>query len=307
MLAVFKHAISDRYVIDTEIGRGGMAVVYAARDLRLGRGVALKVLAPSLASRSGVKAFHREIAHTAQLEHPNVLPLLDAGEAAGLCYYVMRWVRGGSLRRALARPPGLSAPDGVSIVQQTAAALQYAHDHEVLHCDVKPENILLDGDHVYLADFGLSRAVRAHAFAWDSGADIDSGGGTARYVSPEQALGESGLDRRTDVYSLACVAYELLAGQPPFCGRNDRDVVARRFSQPDVDFGPVPAHVPPAARRALARALALDPAERPSTAREFADRLARGIPANGARGRGLETAWWRPRLRRMVRRLRRAG
>jgi len=280
-LAAFKNAIASRYLVDAEVGRGGMAVVLVAREVRLGRRVAVKVLAPAIACQAAVEAFVREIKHTARLEHPNILPLSDAGEAEGLPFYVMRYVRDGSLRRRLAeRRFSLGAT--VAIVRQTAAALQFAHDHQLLHCDVKPENILLQDDHVYLSDFGISRALRTESLGWKGSVAATSPGGTASYVSPEQALGEEALDGRTDLYSLACVAFELLAGHPPFPGRNDRDVVARRFTAP-MDFHDLAAAAPASVRTELARALSLDAHRRHRSVGEFADCLAASAGRAAAR------------------------
>jgi len=281
-LAAFKNAIAGRYLVDAEVGRGGMAVVYLAREVRLGRRVAVKVLAPAGASSSAAAAFFREIKHTVRLEHPNILPISDAGEAEGLPFLVTRYVRDGSLRRQLGERR-LSLSDAVAIVQQTAAALQFAHDHEILHCDVKPENILLQGDHVYLADFGISRAVRADGFAWDESAAGVSPGGTASYVSPEQALGERALDGRTDLYSLACVAYEMLAGRPPFTGRTDRDVLARRFTSPALDPPHLARIVPTSLRHEIGRALSLDVRHRHRTVAEFAAALDKCSPQGASR------------------------
>jgi serine/threonine-protein kinase len=273
-LAAFKNAIAGQYLIDTEAGRGGMAVVYVARDVRLGRRVAVKVLTPGAASPAAVTAFRREIDHTLRLEHPNILPLLDVGEAAGLPYYVMRFVRGGSLRTRLGRQGRLSLRETAHIVQQTAAALRYAHGQRILHCDVKPENILLEGDHVYLADFGISRVVRLDASGWGLRVAVDAG--TSSYVSPEQALGEGTIDERTDLYSLACVAYEMLAGRAPFEGATDREIMARRFTNPVVATDALPGAVPGFIRAEMARALALEPRDRHPSVAAFAaafDRL----------------------------------
>jgi serine/threonine-protein kinase len=286
-LAAFKNAIASRYLIDYEAGRGGMAVVYVARELRLGRCVAVKVLAPDVASPATVTAFHREITRTLHLEHPNILPIFDAGEAEGLPFYVMRYVRGGSLRRRLEREGRLALPETVRIIRQTATALGHSHDQRILHCDVKPENILLDGDHVYLADFGLSQAVRADALLWGPGGAAGSGGGTASYVSPEQALGEQAIDGRTDLYSLACVAYEMLAGRPPFTGENDHAIVARRFTSLVAPTHGLPRALPDDIRTAIARALSLAPEHRQRSVMEFAAALeepgARAALRRGAR------------------------
>lgn len=270
-LAAFKSAIADRYLIVAEVGRGGMSRVYRARDVRLGRAVALKVLTPEVASPAAVTAFQREISHMLRLEHPNILPVLDGGEAQGLPFYVMRHLKGGSLRTRLEREGRLELSQAVRIACQTAAALGYAHESLVLHRDVKPENILLDGDHVYLADFGISLAVHPND-SWGTGT-VMRGAGTATYVSPEQALGERALDGRTDVYSLACVTYEMLSGQPPFRGENDRDSLALRLASPAVEASAFPRSVPAAVRRELARALAWTPGERHRSAVDFAAAL----------------------------------
>ena len=293
-LAAFKNAIADRYLIDTELGRGGTAQVFLARDVRLGRSVAVKVLAPEVATPDTVTAFHREASHMLNLEHPNILPLLDAGEAQGLPFYVARHVKGGSLRGRLNEERRLDLPDAVGIVRQVAAALACAHGYRILHCDVKPENILLDGGHVYLADFGISRVVHADALPWRASAAEDEGG-TPTYISPEQALGEPELDGRSDLYSLACVAFEMLAGQPPFIGADDRDTVARRFAGPVLASRALPRVVPASVRAAIERALSPEPKHRQSSVADFADALA--VPTGGPASRQGESpaggAWAR--------------
>jgi eukaryotic-like serine/threonine-protein kinase len=271
-LAAFKSAIADRYLIDAELGHGGMAVVYLARDVRLGRPVAVKVLAPDAASPDAVKAFHRESAHMLGLEHPHILPLFDVGEAHELPFYVARYIKGGSLRRRLNFAHRLSLADATGVVRQTAAALAFAHGHRILHCDVKPENILIDGDHVYLADFGISRVVRHDALQWRA-SSAESSGGTPTYVSPEQAFGEPDLDGRSDLFSLACIAWEMLAGQPPFIGSSDRDIVARRFAGPADAARAFPRSVPASVRSEIGRALSLEPERRQPSVSNFAEAL----------------------------------
>ena len=272
-LAAFKNAIASRYLIDYEIGRGGMAVVYVAREDRFGRCVAVKVLSPTLASPTAVTAFRREITRTLHLEHPNILPIFDARDAEGLPFYVMRYVRRGTLRRRLEQERRLGLPETVRIIRQTAAALAHSHDQRILHCDVKPENILLDGDHMYLVDFGVSRAVRVDALPWEPSFTTESGGGTARYMSPEQELDERAIDGRTDLYSLACVAYEMLTGHPPFTGENDRAIVARRFTSPVAAIERLPRDVPDSIRTAIAQALSVAPEQRQRSVMDFAAAL----------------------------------
>lgn len=307
-LAAFKNAIASRYLIDDEVGRGGMAIVYVAREVRLGRRVALKVLAPPVATPSAVEAFLREISRTVRLEHPNMLPFLDAGKADGLPFYVMRYVRGGSLRQRLARRRHLALAETATIVRQTAAALQFAHEHRILHCDVKPENILLEGDHVYLADFGVARAVHADALGWKEVAGLDSGGGTPEYASPEQVFGDRMLDGRTDLYSLACVTYEMLAGRSPFTGRTGRNVMARRLINPAAELHQLPVALPAASRAEIARALSAEPEDRHRSVADFAAALDESIARTVARHpERRDAANLIGRVRRMIGLLGRAG
>lgn len=256
-----------------------MAVVYASRDVRLGRRVALKVLIPQVASPAAVAAFQREIGYALRLEHPNILPVLDAGEAEGLPFYVMRYVSGGSLRLRLQREGPFALRPALPIVRQTAAALAYAHDRRILHCDVKPENILLDGGHVYLADFGISRAIRPDGLGTGR-APLDSGGGTAGYVSPEQAVGQLPLDGRADLYSLACMTFEMLVGRTPRPARSDPRVTARRAgSAPSLED--LPRTVPDGVRAAMARALSWAPERRQPRVADFAAALEASAPQAG--------------------------
>ena len=275
----FAEALRDRYVLERELGRGGMATVYLARDVRLDRPVALKVLHPELARAVGPDRFVREIRLTARLQHPHILPVHDSGETAGLLWYTMPFVEGESLRQRLAREPQLPLADAVRITREVAAALGYAHRHGIVHRDVKPENILLQGDGCMLADFGVARALDA------AGGRLTETGlamGTPAYMSPEQATAGQ-VDARSDVYALGCVVYEMLAGEPPFTGRTARALIARRLTEsvPDLCLvRDVPRDLEQVVRTALARA----PADRYPDAPTFARALeaAAGEPATTA-------------------------
>jgi serine/threonine-protein kinase len=264
-------ALSDRYRIERELGAGGMATVYLARDLRHLRQVAVKVLRPELSSALGPERFLREIETTASLRHPHILPLYDSGEAAGFLFYVMPYVEGESLRDRLKRDKQLPLDDALRITREVADALSYAHSKGVIHRDIKPENILLESGHAVVADFGIAKAVSAAG-----GQSLTRTGmsiGTPQYMSPEQAAGESDLDGRSDLYSLACVLYEMLAGQPPFSGATAESLVHQHLI---VDARPItqlrPA-VPAAIADALTRALAKNPADRFNPAAHFAAAL----------------------------------
>ena len=269
-------AISDRYLIDRELGHGGMGTVYVARDVRLGRVVAVKVVSPEAVSGIGIKQFLKEIRYAARLEHPHILPLHDAGEAAGYPYYVMPFIRGGSLRDLLNRKQRLSVEDTVHLTTGVAAALGFAHENHVLHCDVKPANVLLSGDHVYVADFGISRAIHSEAFEWGRPTSIDTSAGTPAYVSPEQAGGERDLDSRSDVYSLACMTFEMLAGRAPFTGDSTLAVVARRFTTDVPDLKRLIPETPSRVAAAVRRGMSLDLERRQPSAAQFVESLARG-------------------------------
>ncbi len=200
-----KTALSDRYAIEREIGAGGMATVYVAEDLKLRRRVAIKVLRPELAVALGTERFVQEIELTAKLQHPQILPLYEAGEADGFLYYVMPYVEGESLRERLDRDGKLSVEDVVRLTDDIAAALSYAHEHGIVHRDVKPENIMLTGGQAVVADFGIARAVTAAGGERLTGTGLAIG--TPAYMSPEQAMGLEDVDARSDVYALGCVVY----------------------------------------------------------------------------------------------------
>src|SRR4051794_8759658 len=218
-------ALADRYLIEREIGAGGMATVYLARDVRHNRNVALKVLKPELGAVLGIERFLSEIQVTANLQHPNLLPLFDSGEADGLLYYVMPFVEGESLRAKLEREKQLPVNEAIAIAVAIATALDYAHRQRVIHRDLKPENILLQDGQPLIADFGIALAVSNAG-----GNRITQTGislGTPQYMSPEQATGDRDIDGRTDVYSLGAVLYEMLAGEPPHDGKTSQAIIAK--------------------------------------------------------------------------------
>jgi serine/threonine-protein kinase len=264
-------ALVGRYTVDREIGRGGMATVYLARDVRHNRKVALKVLNPELGAVLGVERFLAEIQVTANLQHPNLLPLFDSGEANGLLFYVMPFIEGESLRAMLAREKQLAIEDAVHIAAAIAGALDYAHRHGVIHRDLKPENILIHDGQPLVADFGIALAVSNAG-----GGRITQTGlslGTPQYMSPEQATGDREIDGRTDLYSLGALTYEMLAGEPPHDGKTSQAIIAKVLTDRPrsirLSRESVPLHVESAVMRALAKL----PADRFHTAHEFADAL----------------------------------
>jgi serine/threonine-protein kinase len=270
-LELLNRALAGRYRVSREIGRGGMATVYRAHDLKHDRAVALKVLKPQLAAALGTERFLREIAVTARLDHVHILPLLDSGEARGLLYYVMPYVEGESLRDRLDREKQLPLEDALEIAREVADALGYAQSQGIVHRDIKPENILLGGGHARVADFGIARAVRAagDASLTETGLAV----GTPAYMSPEQASGEREVDPRADVYSLGCILYEMLAGQPPYTGATFEAILARKALEPVPSLRVVRNTVPLAIEQAVAKALARVPADRFASARQFAEAL----------------------------------
>src|SRR5258705_1644850 len=206
-------ALAGRYTIDREIGRGGMSIVYQARDVRNDRWLALKVLRPEVASALGPDRFLREIKVAAGLTHPHILPLFDSGVADGLLFYTMPYIAGESLRHRLAREGRLPVADAVTIARDVADALAYAHGQNIVHRDIKPENILLEAGHPVVSDFGIARAISVAGASRMTGTGLVVG--TVDYMSPEQAAGAE-LDGRSDIYSLGCVLYEMLVGHPPY-------------------------------------------------------------------------------------------
>ncbi len=265
-------ALAGRYALERELGSGGMATVYLAEDLKHHRRVAVKVLRPDLAAVLGSERFLREIRIAARLSHPHILGLHDSGEAAGSLFYVMPYVQGESLREALDREGQLPLEDVLRITGQVAAALQYAHGRGVVHRDIKPENILLYEGEAVLADFGIALAAGGVAEGRLTGTGISLG--TPQYMSPEQATGEPEPDPRSDVYSLACVVYEMLAGEPPYAGRTAHAVLAKQLTDPAPSVRRLRPTVPAAVERALMKALSATPADRFATPDAFVEALA---------------------------------
>jgi serine/threonine-protein kinase len=264
--------LASHYTIDRELGQGGMAIVFLARDLRHDRQVALKVLRPEISAEIGAERFLREIKLAAGLTHPHILPVFDSGEADGLLFYVMPSMEGRSLRERLDKERQLSLTDALRITREVASALDYAHRHNVVHRDIKPENILLHEGSAMVADFGIGKALSGNASSLtQTGLSL----GTPAYMSPEQASGELDTDGRSDLYSLGCVLYEMLAGEPPFTGVNAQAIIAKRFMSP-IPKVRTTRDVPDSVDAAVTRALARTPADRFPTAAEFAATL-RGI------------------------------
>jgi eukaryotic-like serine/threonine-protein kinase len=266
-----QHALAGRYAVEREVGHGGMAVVYLARDFRHDRMVALKVLQERFTEVLGSERFLREIRLAARLHHPHLLPLYDSGEAGGFLYYVTPYIEGGSLRDRLVAEGRVALVPALRLTRQAADALDYAHRQNVVHRDVKPENILLEEGHAVVADFGVARAVTA---AVDS-ALTQTGMliGTPAYMSPEQASDEP-LDARCDIYALGCVLFEMLSGRPPFTGSTPIAILAQRLTGPAPALAAVGAVVPPVVEQLVARALAQRPDDRFSSGAELARALA---------------------------------
>jgi serine/threonine-protein kinase len=264
--------LSGTYVLERELGRGGMATVFLAHDVKHDRSVALKVLLPELAATLGPDRFQREIRFAARLQHPHILTVLDSGEAAGQLWFTMPYVEGESLRARLRREGQLALKDALRIAREAAQALHYAHQRQIVHRDIKPENILLTADgSTLVADFGIARALGGEP--GDSLTQTGMSVGTPQYMSPEQASGERAVDARSDVYSLACVLYEMLAGEPPFTGPTPQVILMRRFSDPVPSVRKIRGNVPESVDQALQQALAQVPGDRFPTAAAFADAL----------------------------------
>jgi serine/threonine-protein kinase len=272
--AQLQEGLGASYVLERELGRGGMATVFLAQDLKHDRPVALKVLHPELAASLGPDRFQREIRFAARLQHPHILTVLDSGEAGGRLWFTMPYVEGESLRDRLRRERQLPLDDALQVAREAARALEYAHQHGIVHRDIKPENILLTRDgSTLVADFGIARALVGDDQLTQTGMVI----GTPAYMSPEQASGDKGIDARTDVYSLAAVLYEMLAGEAPYTGPTAQAVIAKRLMDPVPSVRRVRPNVPEGLDRAIQRALAPVAADRYASAGEFA----RALQASG--------------------------
>jgi predicted permease len=274
----FRRAIAARYEIMQELGQGAMGTVFLATDRALGRLVALKVVSPEAAAGVGSAALLKEIAWVARLQHPNILPLHEAGEVAGHPYYVMPYVRDGSLRALIKQQRRFTLGDALPLIHGIARGLSHAHERQILHCDVKPENVLVQDGHCFVMDFGIARKLRSEALEWAGvRKELDFSAGTPAYVSPEQARGDRDVDQRSDVYSLACVVYEMLSGRTPFGGTTTQEIVTRRFHELPPPLRDLAPDVSDQTAFVLERAMSLDPGLRPDSARGFAEELGRSL------------------------------
>jgi len=270
---LLSHALGERYSLEGEVARGGMATVYLARDTATHQPVAVKVMHPRLATALGAERFLREIEFVSSMDHPGIVPLLQSGNAGGVLYYIMPYVEGESLHERLQREKRLPLNDALQVTHDIAAALGYAHGRGVLHRDVKPENILLAGGHALMADFGLARAIGAADYQklTETGIIV----GTIFYMSPEQLKEDRGLDQRADIYSLGCILFEMLTGAPPYTGTSLKDVAMKILRAPVPSARRVRPEVPIAVDEVIAKALARPVAERFGTMQELAAILPR--------------------------------
>ena len=270
ILEQLRAGLKDRYRVDAELGRGGMATVFRAQDLKYDRPVAIKVLSPDVSSAINSERFEREIQISARLSHPNILTVFDSGEIGDLLYYVMTYVEGESLRDRLKRETYLPIPDAIQITCEVADALSYAHEQGVIHRDIKPENILLRSGHVLVADFGIARATTTSE--GETLTQVGMSIGTAAYMSPEQATAET-IDARTDIYALGCTLYEMLAGQVPYTGANPMAIAARRMVEPVPPIRIVRSAVPEQLEAVVVQSLERVAADRFQTMDEFKSAL----------------------------------
>ena len=302
LLTRLQTCLADKYAIECELGRGGMATVFLARDRRLDRNVAVKVLHQDLSQALGAERFRREIDIATRLSHPHILPLYDSGDADGLLYYVMPYVTGESLRAKLKREQQLGVEETIRITCEVASALDYAHRQGVVHRDIKPENILLEDGHAVVADFGIARAISASQDSKLTQTGVTLG--TPMYMSPEQACAEPDIDGRSDQYSLAAVSYEMLAGQPPFVGPTAQAIIARQMLDQVPSLTVVRRTIPLELEDAVLRALSKVKADRFPTVGQFADALMNPSSTHSwrtvTRGTTAQRRPWSPARRRAM-------
>ena len=297
LIEQLQSSLASTYTIDRELGGGGMSRVFLARDLALGRSVVIKVLLPELAAGVNAERFKREVQLSARLQHPHIVPVLTAGEVDGLPYYVMPFVKGESLRARLATGP-MPVSETVSTLADVAKALAYAHSEGVVHRDIKPDNILLSGGAATVADFGIAKAISS-ARQTEPGETLTSLGtslGTPAYMAPEQVAGDPNVDHRADIYSLGCVAYEMLTGHSPFAGKSPQQMLAAQVMETPKPVTEVRPDVPPTLALLVSRCLAKEPSARPQSASELASQLETtgsqtALPAAVAR-RGSKVPTW---------------
>ena len=264
-----QETLGDTYFIDRELGTPGMSRVFLAQEMALQRTVVVKVLPPDLAASVNLKRFNREIRLEAKLQHPHIVPVLTAGVAGGLSYYVMPFIQGETLGERLDRMGELSIPETVRILCDILSALAHAHKQGVVHRDIKPDNILLTEDHAVVADFGIAKALSS---ATDPGSSLTSGGialGTPAYMSPEQASGDPSTDHRADIYSVGAMAYQMLTGSPVFTGRSPQAIFAAHAIQRPQPITSGHPEIPPRLAELIMRSLEKRPDDRPQSAREM--------------------------------------
>jgi tetratricopeptide (TPR) repeat protein/tRNA A-37 threonylcarbamoyl transferase component Bud32 len=286
-----KAALVDRYTVEREVGRGGMATVFVATDVRHKRQVAIKVLHPDLAASVGHERFLREIEILASLNHPNILGLIDSGEADGLLYYVMPFVEGESLRQRLKSESQLPIDDAVQITREVADALSYAHGLDIVHRDIKPENIMILAGHAVVTDFGIARAVTEAG--GDALTQTGLSVGTPFYMSPEQGTGSENIDARSDLYSLGCVLYEMIGGEPPYTGPNPQAILSRHSQAEIPSVSIIRAQTPPHVEGVIEKALAKSPADRFRTADDMRKALSGEVATSSVKRRSASSRDWR--------------
>lgn len=267
LLSTVQSALSDRYLVKHEVGRGSMAVVFFAWDHERQREVAIKVLRPEFSTPIIAERFHREIAFLSTLDHPNILPILDSGESENLTYFTMPFAHGDTLATRISNEGPLPLDEALQITREIASAIDHAHANGIIHRDIKPQNIVFDDSHALICDFGIARAL-----ASAGGERLSSSGlivGTPEYMSPEQAAGKWDIGQAADIYALGCLVYVILAGEAPFGGPTTQAILARHVAAPVPTLSIVRQDVPPAVERAVERALAKSPQDRPATAGEM--------------------------------------